>query len=110
MYLKGESSNGGEPKELGYWRKHPDLHGFIVREFASGVDECQRIPLTSADIDRIVAAVKVNDLPYTTGFFFGSSDWWSDEESVNQTLECFKRAQAWLKSDPSNRVYYRASW
>jgi hypothetical protein len=26
--------------ELGYWRKHPNLHGYIVQTFADGTDEC----------------------------------------------------------------------
>ena len=29
-----------ETLELAYWRKHPNLHGFIVQTFADGVDEC----------------------------------------------------------------------
>ena len=29
--------------DLGYWRKHADLHGYIVKTFAKGVDECQKI-------------------------------------------------------------------
>lgn len=27
---------------LGYWRKHPNLHGYIVKTFADDVDECQQ--------------------------------------------------------------------
>ena len=57
MYLKGNKfywTNWREPEknlteegfkltektlELGYWRKHPNLHGYIVKTFAEGVDE-----------------------------------------------------------------------
>ena len=28
---------------LGYWRKHPNLHGYIVNNFADGEDNCQSI-------------------------------------------------------------------
>ena len=31
---------------LAYWRKANAVHGWIVRELAAGVDECQRIPIT----------------------------------------------------------------
>ena len=47
---------------LGYWRKHPDLHGFIVKTFANGKDECQRIDLTGEDLIKIIEAVKSNTL------------------------------------------------
>jgi len=55
MFLHGEKyfwgHNGKRPKEdgfevkehileLGYWRKHPNLHGYIVQTFADGKDEC----------------------------------------------------------------------
>jgi hypothetical protein len=78
--------------DLGYWRKHPDLHGFIVKEFANGVDECQRIDLTLEQIDTIIAAVKERRLPHTTGFFFGQSD---GSEYV-EDIAIFEAAKAWL--------------
>src|SRR5271156_4778158 len=59
--------------EMGYWRKHPNLHGYIVQTFAGGEDDCQTIDL-SDHIRTIIAAVKAQQLPHTTGFFFGGSD------------------------------------
>ena len=59
MYLEGRKSRYDKQEtedgfplqtkvlELGYWRKHPNLHGYIVQEFADGVDECQRGDLPS---------------------------------------------------------------
>jgi len=44
----------GEIYELVYWRKHPDLHGFIVTTFADGVDNCQQIWLSDNDIETII--------------------------------------------------------
>jgi hypothetical protein len=44
MYLmeRGRYPTGGDrDREVGYWRKHPDLHGYIVETFADGVDACQ---------------------------------------------------------------------
>jgi hypothetical protein len=154
MYLEGKTFNWTDwdhpernPKhdgfrvkgltlELGYWRKHPDLHGYIVQQFAGGVDECQEIPLTVENIRQIIATIKAKQLPHTEGFFFGSSDGSEDAKSV----AIFERALAWLdaetpptkhKSEPigdsgltmvevrpedfvkakeSRDVVYRASW
>jgi hypothetical protein len=82
MYLIAERffidrhSEGRHPKrseayQLGYWRKHPNRHGFIVQTFADGVDECQPISLGADDIERIMQAVRDKALPHTTGFSSG---------------------------------------
>jgi hypothetical protein len=96
--------------ELGYWRKHPDLHGFIVQTFADGADECQTIELSAEDIATIIKAVEDKALPHTEGFFFGESDGSETEED----LVIFRQALAWLalpKQDDLGRyVEYRASW
>lgn len=44
--------------EVAYWRKANWLHGYIVETFANGVDECQDIPLSKADVENILAKVK----------------------------------------------------
>ena len=80
--------------ELGYWRKHPNLHGYIVQEFAGGVDECQEIPLTEENILQIIDAISNKDLPTTRGFFFGASDGSEDAESI----AVFEKALEWLKN------------
>jgi hypothetical protein len=78
--------------ELAYWRKHPDLHGYIVQTFAGGKDECQIVCLEPDDIRTIVAAVKARTLPYTTGPFFGSSD--TSPECVANDIAIFEKALA----------------
>jgi hypothetical protein len=115
---KNLTEDGFEVKEkilrLGYWRKHPNLHGFIVNTFAGGEDECQEIELSNADIRKIIDAVKAKALPHTTGFFFGVSDGSEDEE----TIEILERALKWVE-DPnddgpngreSRSIVYQASW
>jgi hypothetical protein len=95
---------------LGYWRKHPNLHGYIVNNFADGIDQCQRIDLSRTDIERLIEAVARDDLPHTEGFFFGASDGSETEE----TLRILRDALAWLRGEPdranSRAIYYRASW
>jgi hypothetical protein len=97
--------------DVAYWRKHPNLHGYIVREFAGGVDECQEIELNAGDLKKILAASEADELPHTSGFFFGESGP-EDKEPTRKKLEA---AIKWLETkDPDERttreVVYRASW
>ena len=106
--------------KIGYWRKHPNLHGYIVETFAEGKDECQEIRLDLEEIEKIVAAIKAGELPVTEGFFFGESpspekEKEAYEEQLKEDLEIFASAVAWLAKistgDKTWRsVSYRASW
>ncbi|MEW5423903.1 phosphoglycerate kinase [Amorphus sp. 3PC139-8] len=65
--------------EIFYWRKHPNLHGWMERLYsekggASPVFNCVNVQLTAADIDRLEADIKAGALPHTEGFFFGASN------------------------------------
>jgi hypothetical protein len=99
----------GELIDLGYWRKHPNLHGFIVQTFAGGVDECQEIDLSAEDIGKIITAVESEALPLTTGFSFGESD----GSEKKHDLLLFRNALSWLEEDDPGAwrgLYYQASW
>jgi hypothetical protein len=99
---------------LGYWRKHPNLHGYIVQEFAEGRDECQNIELGVEELEKIIKAVKDKALPKTEGFFFGESS--GDDDELAEDLEILGKAVSWLTHlDPDDRKYwysviYHASW
>ena len=110
MSLYGVSKREGMTHtcDLAYWRKHPNLHGLIVRWFADGVDECQQIPLSRADLFQIINLVENGNLPNVTGFFFGASDG-SVEERVTDVFQ-LRVAIEHLDEDPANTVYYQASW
>ena len=120
MYLTGdryfmEIRKRGEVKaeryELGYWRKHPNLHGFIVETFADGVDECQLIDLGTDDLKKIIHAVKNRELPETTGFFFGVSD--DSDEQIAEDVTILEDAIKWLEADDPDAwrsIHYQASW
>jgi hypothetical protein len=41
-----EYGNTTVTKQVGYWRKANAIHGWIVRNLAEGVDECQRINIS----------------------------------------------------------------
>lgn len=95
--------------QLGYWRKHPNLHGYIVQEFAEGLDECQRIELNEVGLLKIIAAITDGQLPHTTGFFFGESDGSEKDED----LKIMQAALDWLRKPEPNvwkSVVYQASW
>lgn len=100
--------------ELGYWRKHPNLHGYIVEHFAEGVDKCQEIALDADAIEQIITAVMTKTLPTTEGFFFGVSD--DTIEQVSEDRRILRGALEWLNADKSapdeymRSVYYCASW
>jgi len=97
--------------DIGYWRKHPNLHGYIVETFADGVDECQKIVLSNDDLKQIIATIKANELPETEGFFFGTSE--EGEEQRTYDIAILEKAMAWVDAQPEDEwrdVYYQASW
>ena len=136
MYLQGEKffwRNWDNPDEirkedaldlrslrvkLGYWRKHPNLHGYIINAFADGLDECQEIELDRENIVQIMEAVKARMLPETHGCFFGRSA--RDEDGaaeikaeIKGDLKQLQTALDWLDVEEVNvsrTVIYRASW
>jgi hypothetical protein len=64
--------------ELHYWRKHPNLHGWMKRLYREkgGRDEafnCAPLLLALEDLNRLEADIRAGELPETTGFFFGIS-------------------------------------
>ena len=66
-------------EEIHYWRKHPDLHGWMEALYRrkGGQDpdfDLSPVVLTPADLDALESAVVDDLLPATEGFFFGASD------------------------------------
>lgn len=101
----------GVELRLGYWRKHPDLHGYIVRTFGGGIDDCSEIKLSESNIQNIIDSIKNKDLPHTEGFFFGASS--GSEEEDKESVTILENALNWLKSKvekESREIIYRASW
>jgi len=97
-------------RELAYWRKHPNLHGWMERLAESknvkystfnGVE----LELTWEDLDELERAVTHDQLPSTQGFFFGNE---SDDFYKQQDLEFIKKARAELFM--GLKVFYNSSW
>jgi hypothetical protein len=101
-----------EPKDadgIFYWRKHPDLHGWMENLYREkgGTEEdfnLVGVRLDSSDLDLLENVVKADMLPHTAGFFFGASK----PEDKDRTLEFVRLARAALAS--GKRVFYHAWW
>ncbi|PKP67458.1 MAG: phosphoglycerate kinase [Alphaproteobacteria bacterium HGW-Alphaproteobacteria-5] len=78
--------NPDDASELHYWRKHPNLHGWMEALYRGkgGFEQfnCESVVLTAADLDRLEADIKAKRLPATSGFFFGASDGTEMEEDL----------------------------
>lgn len=95
-------------QELYYWRKHPNLQGWMGELYRSkgGSDlefNCVPVRLMPADIDALEAAVNGEKLPETQGFFFGHS---TDEDKADD-LEFIRKAR---EAFAEGRIVYYTSW
>lgn len=99
-----------EQRELSYWRKHPNLHGWMEQlyrakggdvEMFNGVE----LELTWEDLELLERDVLISNLPNTRGFFFGDN---SDEYYREQDLKFIREARAEIFI--GLRVFYNSSW
>jgi len=111
-FVNGEWTVPGKakPREIAYWRKHPNLQGWMEKlaekkglEYDSfnGIE----LELTWEDIDALEKAVKKRKLLTTSGFFFGNP---SDDYYYDHDLEFIKNARAELFL--GLKVFYNSSW
>jgi hypothetical protein len=99
--LKGE--------ELHYWRKHPNLHGWMQNLYESKGGKSDSfngdcVVLDSEDLDNLEEDIKDGNLPNTSGFFFGNSD---GEETADDLLFVSKAREAIANG---KTVYYTSWW
>jgi len=104
------TSKVGKPREIAYWRKHPNLHGWMEKlaekknikyDTFNGVE----LELTHEDLDELERAVTHGQLPDTTGFFFGND---ADDIYRESDLSFIKNARAELFF--GLKVFYNSSW
>ena len=67
---------GDNASEFHYWRKHPNLHGWMQKLYKakggkSPEFNCDTLLLNPEDLDALEAAINGNMLPETRGSFFG---------------------------------------
>ena len=106
-----DTNNVKEEVELAYWRKHPNLHGWMESLYylKGGTAEsfnCVSVELDLDDLAQLENHIKEGKLPQTTGFFFGNSQ--LDEDEMNEDLEFIKEAREAIAG--GEYVYYTSWW
>ena len=106
---KTDSGPVAKPREIAYWRKHPNLHGWMHKLWNerghSGDFNGDELELTWEDLDRLEYVVKHRELPGTSGFFFGND---ADDHYRDQDLKFINEARAEITR--GWRVFYNSSW
>ena len=119
---KGEMVNPAitKPREIAYWRKHPNLHGWMEQLWIRKLEAEGKTPeesswgssfngieleLTYEDLDELERAVTHSQLPATRGFFFGDG---ADDYYREQDLQFIREARAELFC--GLKVFYNSSW
>ena len=115
MYVaSGTNSNDSDRRDLGYRRKHPNLHGWMRRLWEhkgcpNGHPEDQfngtELELTWEDLEEFERAVTHKQLPATGGFFFGND---SDDYYREHDLKFVREAKAEIFT--GLKVFYNSSW
>lgn len=109
-----------KPRELTYWRKHPNLQGWMEQLWLNRLADQGKTPkessfgssfngieleLTWEDLEQLERDIESASLPSTSGFFFGEN---SDEYYHKQDLEFIKQARSEIFC--GLRVFYNSSW
>ena len=100
------------PHEIAYWRKHPNLHGWMEQLWRSRNPDADEhsfngveLELTWEDLMLLEQDILNGRLPNTTGFFFGET---ADDYYQAQDLEFVRKAKA--EVFVGLRVFYNSSW
>ena len=98
-----------EPREIAYWRKHPNLHGWMHRLWESkgnsGDFNGDELELTWDDLEQLEQDIRDKNLPDTSGFFFGND---ADDHYREHDLKFVREAKA--EAFLGLRVFYNSSW
>jgi len=101
-----------KPREIAYWRKHPNLHGWMAERWmsrnlgaAAAMFNGVELELTWEDLDELERAVTHKQLPATTGFFFGDE---ADDHYRENDLQFIREAKA--EVFVGLKVFYNSSW
>lgn len=118
--LPAEEKTVAEPREIAYWRKHPNLQGWMEQLWFNRLSDQGKEPpetswgssfngveleLTWEDLEQLERDILEARLPETSGFFFGDD---SSEYYKNEDLEFIKKARSEIFC--GLRVFYNSSW
>ena len=98
-----------KPEEVHYWRKHPNLHGWMQELYESKGGKSDSfngdcVVLTEKDLNELESDIKGGSLPDTSGIFFGQTD--GDE--VDDDLKFIENAREAISEGKT--VYYTSWW
>ena len=98
-------------EELHYWRKHNALQGWMQRLWESrggtGDFNCVDVYLYEDDLNKLEADIKAQQLPETSGFFYGPDSRF-EEDRIKGDLEFIEKARKALANDKD--VIYSSWW
>lgn len=100
QYLYAYATEDSERREVGRWRKHANLQGFMEqkwRELHPDTDEdfnCVPLRLTKDICEEVIERSRARTLPYTVGFFFGTSMPEDDEDTIRLMQEAIRLIEA----------------
>ena len=106
-----KSEDGVEEMELHYWRKHPNLHGWMENLYylkggKADSFNCVNVELDLDDLNQLERHITEGQLPQTSGFFFGQSN--LDEDEIKDDLEFIRDARRAISEGMS--VFYTSWW
>lgn len=119
-YAAAKAESWDNSRELAYWRKHPNLHGWmealwLEKLSAQGIkpEDSQwgstfngvELELTLEDLEALERDVREGRLPSTQGFFFGNN---SDDHYRQQDIDFIYQARADILC--GLKVFYNSSW
>lgn len=109
-YYNSDGTSKNKPKDLAYWRKHPNLQGWMEKlAEAKGLEYDSfngvELELTWEDLEMLEQDVLAERLPTTAGFFFGND---ADEYYREHDLKFIREAKADLLC--GLKVFYNSSW
>lgn len=109
-----ETSSVEKPREIAYWRKHPNLHGWMEQlwrtkgasgDLSGNTFNGVELELTWEDLDELEKTIKKRKLPKTSGFFFGEP---ADPHYYEHDLTFINKAKA--ETFMGLKVFYNSSW
>ena len=108
-FVWGRDNEPDNYSEIAYWRKHANLQGWMEDLYRSkggdaDVFNCASVRVTFQDLADLEATVNGDDLPATTGFFFGAS---TPEDKIDD-LAFIAKAREAIGQDME--IYYHSWW
>ena len=98
-------------ENLHQWRKHNALQGWMEKLWESrggtGNFNCVDVYLYEEDLDKLEADIKAQQLPETSGFFYGPDSRFNKEQ-MEDDLKFIKKARKALKENKD--VVYSSWW